>query len=155
MRLITLLAFLVSIPTQAAYLKFGGSIGNSVTFGTKFLAIGHQDHLLSLLDYQLESGYILDNEFPGLYRALYVSIAPGFSIVKTDYYLKVFCGPALISNTDVHLSSIFEIATDIELGLRDIRGLDLGVGYKHMSNAGLVPPNLGRDFLYFKININL
>lgn len=66
-------------------------------------------------------------------------------------YLTYKIGPSIISNTDALLGSNIQIAHEFGIGLRDIRGVRTGIVFKHFSNAGLVKPNLGRDFAGLRI----
>ena len=70
---------------------------------------------------------------------------------KTDsVYLSYKIGPAIITHTDALLGSNLQVHQEIELGLYDSRGVRFGLCAKHMSNAGIVKPNLGRNFMGIK-----
>lgn len=63
------------------------------------------------------------------------------------FYLNYKLGPTIISNTDAYLGSNLQCGHELGFGMRDIRDVRVGFVIKHMSNAGLVKPNLGRDWL--------
>lgn len=120
---------------------------------TKLLSGGYQGYLIGIFDYQLEAGAFQDaGNSVGIVGFGGASV--GISVKSTSgVYAKVFAGPSLITNTDDRLSSILEFNDDIELGIRDSRNVCLGLDFKHFSNAGLFPPNIGRDFLLLKVQI--
>lgn len=66
-------------------------------------------------------------------------------------YLTYKLGPAIITHPDPLLGSNLQIAHELGFGLRDSRGVRVGIVLKHFSNAGIVRPNLGRDFVGLRI----
>lgn len=134
---------------SASYLKLAGSLNDTSLLTTKLATLGHQGPLLGVFDYQLEAGVL---QRPGSF-SVFAGPSLGLSIVNQGYYVKFFSGPLVISPTDERLGTNVEINSDLELGLRDDRGVGIGFGYKHISNAGTGGVNLGRDFLFFKISI--
>lgn len=134
------------------YFKFGGNMDTSYLWTNKIAALGYQHKLKGLFDYQLEGGYFVDNMQSTAFRTVYASTSAGMSIVKPSYYISTFLGPALVTATDNHLSSPLEFSIDIEAGILDHGETGIGLGYKHFSNP-LTSPNLGRDFLFFKVRI--
>ena len=131
------------------YLKFGGMLNEPVLTQNKLLAVGYQAPLGKLFDYQLEVGTFNDNISD--FKTVYGGPSLGLSVGGDSAYVKAFCGPVFVSYTDQHLSTPIEFNTDFEIGIKDRRGVNIGVGYKHMSNAGTVGPNIGRDFVYIKV----
>lgn len=83
--------------------------------------------------------------------SLYGSAMLGLEVKNTGLVVGYYVGPALISTPDRYLGSNFQIAQEVCLGLMDERGVWVGVAYKHFSNAGLVLPNKGRDFVVMKV----
>ncbi len=69
-------------------------------------------------------------------------------------FTRVGFGPAAISHPDDRLSSIFEFNIQYALGFEQ-NGWDIGIIGNHFSNAGITPPNFGRDFLGLLIEIGL
>lgn len=57
-------------------------------------------------------------------------------------YSDILIGAGGVSLTDHKLSSHFEFSEEIEVGYKRV-----GIGFMHVSNAGLSNPNSGRDFL--------
>ncbi len=86
---------------------------------------------------------------------LYTGLSLGFQAATTDgLFARYSLGPSYVANTDYRLSSNFEFNHDFELGIRDKSGLEISIGLKHMSNAGLVPPNNGRDFVTVGVGVH-
>lgn len=71
---------------------------------------------------------------------------------KSDhFYMSYKLGPALITNPDAMLGSNIQCGHEFGLGMRDARDVRIGLVIKHFSNAGIVRPNLGRDFVGLRI----
>jgi hypothetical protein len=66
--------------------------------------------------------------------------------------VRLSLGASLISNTSDLLSTPFEFYEQFLIE-RHIRGLDLGLSYRHWSNAGLKSPNVGMNFLGLQIQV--
>src|SRR5581483_2475391 len=58
------------------------------------------------------------------------------------FNLTGFAGIAIIGYTDAALGGIFEFTEEAIVGYKNV-----GVGYKHISNAGTASPNQGRDYI--------
>lgn len=154
-----LLALLYGTPTQADpteyFFKYGIGLNNGAFPDTtvKLLSVGQRDTLYSVLDYQLEVGTFSDNsQSNGM--IFFASPSIGFRTKRSGLYANFFIGPALMTQSDSRLASIFEFNNDMEVGIRDDKGTSIGVGYKHFSNAGLTQGNLGRDFFLIKLGVS-
>lgn len=146
------ISFLLSTSAFAGtYLKYG--LGADDRFGTvKKFALGYQDELISVFDYQIEGGTWIDN-LQGRRSSGYFSISPGISIIRETFYIKAFNGLSLIANTDSRLGGHFQFKHDLEFGFKDRRGVGIGLWGTHFSSAGITEPNLGRDFYGIKLQI--
>jgi hypothetical protein len=125
------------------YLKYGISPKRAEV---KIASLGYRDDFFWLLSYQMELGYFKDPS-DSARSSGYAASGLG---VEIDSYLygSFYFGPALISCPDNLLAGNLQFNTDLTIGLKDKRGLKLGVGYKHLSNAGIKEPNIGREFVY-------
>lgn len=150
------LLFLMSSLAQAAdpggtYFKLGLGLNEPLT-ATKSLFLGFQGPIKSIFIWQAEVGgyyaYLQQPDFIGM-----ASGSLGISISNPYVYGKLLFGPALMTNTDSRLGSIFEFNDDAEFGIRDRQGYAIGLNYKHISNAGLTPGNGGRNFLMIKVQV--
>lgn len=85
----------------------------------------------------------------------FASLSFGYRVSLTwGPYAEAFFGPGWIQHTDAQLGSHYQFFHDVNLGfLHD--GWGIGLGFKHISNAGLKLPNQGRDFLSARFLIPL
>lgn len=71
---------------------------------------------------------------------------------KSDhFYITYKLGPAIITDSDALLGSNIQCGHEVGIGMRDVRDVRVGLVLKHFSNAGIVGPNIGRNFLGFRI----
>lgn len=120
----------------------------------KLFELGYQDDLVSVLDYQMSAGVWVDQvPYLGRKSSGYLSWSPGISVTGDWYYLKGFWGVAILSHKDEILGGHFQFKNDLEVGLKDKRGVKIGGCYTHVSSAGIFSPNIGRDFGTVKLQI--
>jgi hypothetical protein len=81
----------------------------------------------------------------------FVETLLGVEPKSEHFYMTYKLGPAIITNTDALLGSNIQVAHEFGFGMRDVRDVRVGLVIKHFSNAGLVKPNVGRDFLGIRI----
>lgn len=62
------------------------------------------------------------------------------------FFVEASIGPGYVRFLDDHSSSHIEIVHDLVWGFMQ-KGWGIAIDFEHISNAGTVPPNLGRDFL--------
>lgn len=145
---------LLLMPTLAhavePYVKYGLGLNSDIT-NVKVIAAGVETPAFGFFNYQFEGGAYYDNtQTQGLIG--FSSASLGVSVKSASgLFAKMYVGPALITQTDSRLGSIFEFNIDLEAGLYDYRGIQFGADYKHMSNAGLFPNNIGRDMFLLKM----
>lgn len=118
----------------------------------KLFAVGYQNELL-FLDYKLETGLWADSGGSNRSSAGFGAASLGLEPHLGVFYIHSFWGLAFITDTDSMLSTHYQFMQDLGLGVGDNRGIRVGVGYKHISNAGIKSPNRGRDFLYINLQI--
>lgn len=143
---IALLLFTTATARADSFLEYGLGLNDNGT-QTKLISAGYSAPWFLCFDYKLEGGGFIDKNF--------VAFATGNIglVVKTSsLYAKVFFGPALITEHDNRLTGAFQFNHDAEIGLQS-EGYSIGINYKHLSNAGLMSPNAGRDFLLLKLSI--
>lgn len=56
---------------------------------------------------------------------------------------------------DYYLSGHLQFVNDVSVGVRASDCVTIGLAYRHISNAGIVMPNRGRDFLMFNLGWGL
>lgn len=119
--------------------------GKSSPSESKLLAFGHRDPLALGLSYQYEFGGWADRAGNGRKSSGYGAFQVG--VEAGDYTVaRVMFGPTLITTPDAYLGGHFNFAEDFFFGIRGKSGNTVGIIYKHVSNAGLTEPNMGRDF---------
>ena len=141
------------------YFKFAPGIFNSARlqpFQTKNFTLGYQLPLGSLFVWQNEMGVMLDNGTSlGGKNSMFLKSRVGVDIQVGWFYSQALFGGALISAPDAYLGSIPNFNESLGFGIRDFKGLSIGLEYEHISNGGLAFPNIGRDSLGLKISIPL
>lgn len=78
----------------------------------------------------------------------------GFGIGVTEgnldtFHMQVYLGVVALSRGDNLLSAPFNFTQEFGVGYDQF-----GFGIKHISNAGLYQPNIGRDFIYFNYRLD-
>lgn len=135
--------------------KLGGMLHQNDITTNKLISLGFTGDLTRVFKYRFEGGLFALNDAGPNTRTWFTGVSLGTGVTGDWYYARVFTGPALVSRTDDHLNTPLEFNTDIEVGLRDKTGVELGLGYKHMSNGGITNPNLGQDFMYLGVKLPL
>ncbi len=111
--------------------------------------LGHLDYIHNIsgiFDAKAEAGYSGEMRYGG--------ISVGIKATEGAFFVRYWIGPSLITTTDSYLSSQFQFNHDLEVGIKSKNGIEFMLGWKHMSNAGIVPPNLGRDWVGAGIGIH-
>lgn len=119
---------------------------------TKFLNMGHRDYLGLGITHQYELGGWVDIAGRGRSSSGYAAYQLG---VETDgsVFARVMAGPAVITTPDAYLGGYLAFTEDFYFGLRGSNNNTVGILYKHISNAGLFQPNVGRDIAGVQISI--
>lgn len=118
----------------------------------KMFSVGYQDELY-IIDYKLEAGLWADQRGGDRSSSGFGSASLGIEPRLGWFYIHSFWGVALITSPDSMLSTPYQFSQDFGLGVGDTRGVRVGAGYKHLSNAGIKSPNKGRDFMYLSLQI--
>jgi len=118
----------------------------------KYVSIGHTfDHYF--LEGKLEAGLLLDQRVKK--SSTGVGIASlGVAPKAGNFFMSFHQGIALLSNPDdIYLSGNLQFTEDLGVGFRGSNGTAIVLGYRHMSNAGIVNPNLGKDMFYLETRL--
>lgn len=84
---------------------------------------------------------------PGRKTAFYLSPSWGYRILPfKGIYVESYIGAGVISGIDSELGGLFQVFHDVNFGFIQDEW-SLGLGFKHISSAGIYTPNKGRDFL--------
>lgn len=87
----------------------------------------------------------------------YSTIQFGTQIKPWDwFYVENYFGPGYVSQTTDKLGSNFQFFLDLGLGFKEPNtGAALGWGYQHISNAGIVQPNIGQNVMKIQVGFPL
>lgn len=144
---------------DGAFVGFGLGAFNSAKGGpaeVKYGQVGFRESVLyGLADWQYKVGFWGDGSGdPTRKGSFIVSTGPGWNVVFDPIEIRVGTGLAVISTPDSYLGGRFpQFDSELYLGVRDSAGRAVGFKYEHVSSAGLVSPNKGRDFLLLEIGL--
>lgn len=167
MKLLLLLALLVpslsfaddGLPTgEGSFFKYGLGLktkDQESISEVKMFSIGRQSPLLYILDQKWEVGMWSDQHGDGRKSSGFGGWSMGVEPKIGTFYVHSFWGVIGITTTDSMLGSNLQFMQDLGMGVRDARGVGIGVGYKHISDAGIKMPNKGRDFFFAQLQIPL
>jgi len=144
----------VSFAAEGTFLKYSVNAHTDKIIHQKGLSLGYQD-ALAVFDKKWEIGFWSDSSGrDGAKGSAFASYSVGVEPTYEALYVNFFQGVCLISNPDSVLGGPLEFMMDFGVGLRDtVKGTALGMHYKHISNAGLSMPNLGRDTFGIQVMI--
>lgn len=97
---------------------------------------------------RLDTGFWLDSQLNHS-NALYTSILIGGRLGDlTGWHASFAMGPMVQSGTDAILGSAIQWTEDVLIGYQNV-----SVGVKHISNAGIIMPNMGRNQVLIQYTI--
>lgn len=156
-KLIVLSILFLSLPLQGAtYINWGiaqdypggGSYSDVQTY-----SMGIRKPLLSKFDGFIELGGWKDpGHYTGAKPGEFVAGGLILDLKLTEKYVSYSLGPCLITPTDTLLGGNFQIYHKFAIGYRDTQDKRIGLFLKHFSDAGMVKPNYGRNFLGLEIS---
>ena len=156
MRLFTTLYILFTLFAFSAHAEFSGFVG--IGDGT----LKHQAFERTVsLGWVIHPGdaFFVKPEIGGWIGGFgmpsyFVGVPLGFQvwIPATGAFCHMAVGPSWISNPDSELSSHLQFDTEFGFGLQSDKA-EIGLIWKHFSNAGLKLPNQGRDFLGLQLRV--
>lgn len=137
--------------------KFGlGATSNSVADGkVTFFNASYERPLTSILDQKYEGGVWTDMLGEGRKSSGYANYSVGIKVEPGVFYAQAYVGVALITHPDTQLGSHGQFTHDIGFGFQDAKKKAMGLNIKHISNAGLKKPNIGRNFVQLEVKIPL
>ena len=145
------LIFLCSIPVSAQqYMEAGTGLWNETqkqNSDVKFIeyggiAVGNRYNLLGGVGHWWDASHYF-----GAKDSFYFRTGLGVAIRTLPLCPSLYFGPAFITSPDTVLATNFQFALEGNLMLIDNRSMGLGITIKHFSNAGIVQPNIGRNFV--------
>lgn len=159
MRLLILLTVLFSFSSLAKdlSLKYGLGINNHQNQITdvKLIALSIDQDIFGILREKYEAGLYVDNTRVNS-RVGYLAYMIGVEPRVGQAYFNGTSGLGMMSGTDKRLGSAFQFFHEFGFGVIDKNDRTrMGVYYKHISNAGITQPNMGRDFIGIQMGVNL
>ena len=116
--------------------------------------LGYRDFLFGGIYWQHKVGYWGEGSpDPSRKSSFFVSSGPGMEVDLQPIEIRSGWGLAAISNPDSQLGGRFpQFNGELYLGLRDRKGDGIGIEYEHVSSAGIVTPNHGRDAILLQLS---
>lgn len=157
-KLLFSLLFLSNIAfADTMYFGYGLGAFNSAkgsSSETKIGQIGYQADIWDGIYWQAKVGYWGDGSGDQSRRnSAYASMGPGLLIDLKPVEIRSGWSLAFITTPDSYLGGNFpQFNGELYVGLRDKRGNGIGIQLEHISSAGLVTPNEGRDFIVLQIS---
>lgn len=120
----------------------------------KVANLGYRAEIYNGFYWQFKGGYWGEGSGdPTRKSSFYASTGPGLTIDLRPVELRSGWGICAISNPDSYLGGRFpQFNGELYVGLRDKHDNGLGVKYEHISSAGLITPNDGRDFYILELS---
>jgi hypothetical protein len=141
-----------------AFVGYGLGVSESAVNSkaeTKMVYIGEREFLLNGIYWQNKLGFWGDGSGnPNRSSSFYGSSGLGLELDLQPLELHSGYGLAAISSPDEYLGGRFpQFQGEAGAMLRDKKGDGIGLTYTHISSAGLVTPNQGRDFVTLELSI--
>lgn len=126
---------------------------------SRLISLGHHSKLINVayfnyFNWMSEIGFWTRSQSGRVESSGFGSIQLGVDIEASPFTASTFHGIGAITKTDSRLGSNFQFFHDLCGGLQDDKNhANISLCYKHISNAGVTLPNLGKDFIMIKIGI--
>ena len=152
-----LLLFSTTAHADESFFSFGVGVANSAKRSsgeTKVANLGIRNEIYQGIYWQWKLGFYGDGSGdPTRKGSGYASVGPGMLIDLRPLELRAGYGIAAITTPDSYLGGCFpQFQGEFYIGIRDYRGNGIGAQYEHISSAGLVTPNQGRDFVVLQLS---
>ena len=96
-------------------------------------------------------GWVDKSGHPGARNSAYTQFSMGLEPDLGKWFVNYFFGPSYVLRTDALLGSHWQFFQEVGIGVKDYRGIRLGIVAKHLSNAGIIRPNKGRNFINLRV----
>lgn len=153
------LIMLLSVSAQAdeVFSSYGVGAFNSAKNSpaeVKVVNVGYRPELYNGFYWQFKAGYWGEGSGDESRKSsFYASTGPGLMIDLKPIEIRSGWGLCAITQPDAYLGGRFpQFNGELYFGLRDRKDNGIGVKYEHISSAGLVVPNDGRDFFILEIS---
>lgn len=139
------------------FLGYGVGVFGDAKYYTgqnKYLELGYRSVVWEGIYWQFKGG-CWGEASPDKSRtsSAWLSSGPGLEVDLSPIEIRSGWGLAAISSPDSQLGGHFpQFNGEMYIGLRDKRGDAIGLQYEHISSAGIINPNLGRDFVTLQLS---
>lgn len=152
---LTLCSRIASADQVAFKYGVGTLLPDQSSMSVKAFSISSQDYLGWGVTEQVELGVFSDIYGEGRESAGFGFYSLGATVDAEPFRLQALWGVGGITNPDNRLGGLLQFTYDMGLSLYNSHSNEsIGVGYKHISSAGLSSPNRGRDFILMRIGFN-
>lgn len=150
--ILALLLLTQSAVADTAFYSFGAGVIDTIS--TKIGNIGYRRDLIDGIFLQGKIGAWIDaSGLPGKTGSIYASTGPGILVNLRPIEIRNSWSLAAITSPDSQLGGIFpQFNGELYIGVRDRKGNGIGIQFEHVSSAGILNPNLGRDFLVIQVS---
>lgn len=159
MALLFKLFLLLSLPAASdeTVISYGLGIFHSAEHSpveTKIVRLARRQDFDSVSYWQLEGGLWVDIDGEGRSSSMFGAASVGIKVDMRPFFFRNSLGVGFITAPDVYLGGAFpQFTEEFTLGAEGTNGTSIGLAYKHFSSAGIVSPNMGRDFIILSIGV--
>lgn len=155
-----ILTTLTTVPKTQADMAIDFGLGALNTQGNplsqmKFFKISKENEIWYPINHRFSLGLWEDRRGNGTSSSVFTAYQLGFEVHNNLLEMGIYGGPSLISAPDKELGGHLHFNTTAVIGIRDKYGYFIGASYNHFSNAGLMEPNIGKDFISLEIKFPL
>lgn len=156
---VSLVIYLPSAAADENLLSYGLGVFHSAEnwpTETKFIRVAHRGDFDHISYWQAEGGLWVDTAGNGRYSSSFLAASVGLKIDLSPIYFSNSFGLAAIAVPDTYLGGVFpQFTEEFTIGVKGTNNTSLGLSYKHFSSAGIISPNMGRDFLILSLGVGL
>lgn len=132
--------------SDEVFVKYNVNVANGSVADAKALGVGYVTDLNNIFKIKYEVGHIFDHRRgakDSYFGFVGLGIQPEFGPVFINFFQNI----GGITTIDKYLGGRFQFNEELGLGVKDQRTkVAISMFYSHISNAGLVQPNMGKDF---------
>lgn len=130
--------------SEEVFVKYQVNVANGSVADAKALGVGYVRNLW-ILKNKYEVGKIFDNR-KGAKDSFYSFMGLGIQPEVGPIYFNFFQNIGGITTKDSYLGGHFQFCEELGVGVKGRDNTTISLFYKHISNAGIQKPNMGKDF---------
>lgn len=145
-----LIAFVSTLGYADEHLVFRAGGGTRTSVGSALYSVGYESAVIEFLPYRVDIGGWTDI-VDGNRSSPFASVVIGPQVGRSDQLnWKLQAGVLILGYPDALLGGVLEFTQETSVHYSSI-----GVGYRHVSNAGLFPPSVGRNYIFLDFVVPL